>query len=53
MASRRKRGPVAFRLRLWAGLALSLLIAKCSPNGQIVQSVNVTKDQSGMSASGR
>ena len=23
MASRRKRGPVAFRPRLWAGLALS------------------------------
>ena len=26
MASRRKRGPVAFRLRLSAGLALSVLL---------------------------
>ncbi len=29
MASRRKRGPVAFRPRLSTGLALSLFIADC------------------------
>ena len=30
MASQRKRGPVAFRPRLSAGLALSALFSKCS-----------------------
>ncbi len=55
MASRRKRGPVAFRPRLSAGLAFSLLSLKSSPNGKLVQSVSliwVLFDQTGMSASG-
>ncbi len=41
MASRRKRGPVAFRPRLSAGLALSLLLFKRSTNVWFVQSVNL------------
>ena len=55
MASRRKRGPVAFRPRLSAGLAFSLLSLNSSPNGKLVQSVSliwVLFDQTGMSASG-
>ena len=43
VASRRKRGPVAFRPRLSAGLAFSLLFTKNSTVGQVVQSVNRTK----------
>jgi len=40
MASRRKRGPVAFRPRLSAGLALSLLLFKRSTNERFVQLAN-------------
>ncbi len=43
MTSRRKRGPVSFRPRLSAGLALSLLSLKRSTNGQIVQSINLSR----------
>ncbi len=39
VASRRKRGSVAFRRRLSTGLALSLLLLKHSSNGQYCQSV--------------
>ncbi len=41
VASRRKRGPVAFRPRLSAGLALSLLTLKRSTDVRFVQSVNL------------
>ncbi len=43
MASQRKRGPVAFRSRLSAGLALSLMYTKRSTNGQFVQSLKLTQ----------
>ena len=41
VASQRKRGPVAFRPRLSAGLALSLLSSKRSTEKRICQSVNL------------
>ena len=41
MASRRKRGPVAFRPRLLTGLALSLMYTKRSTKGQYVQLVHL------------
>ncbi len=56
MASRRKRGPVAFRHRLWTGLALSLMCTKRSTNRQIFQSVGLIQPlfrQSAMSGLGQ
>ena len=44
MASRRKRGPVAFRARLSAGLALSLLSNKRSTNWRNCLAVNVIQN---------